>query len=190
VTDTHEQDLSLVRKRHVSGTHWSGMTLAGVSILTFTVVGVFINDDFGCIVGFVVGAVFGTIVACRVPSPHPGPRTEFLSVSRYRRIRFLYRWWALFVLVWFSGVLTFLASVRDDFVFWYLTLCGLPMLVHCAIGTFFVALLSDWRCPTCDNSFPRCGVLARYPHVCRHCGFAIHRKAESTEKRSNETLTT
>ena len=175
VTLLHEQDAALVRKRHVSGTHFSGMTLAGVSILTFTVIGVLVNDDFGWAVGFIIGVVIGTIVACCVPSPTRGTATGFLPVAQYRRVRKLLWWLGCVVLVWVVGGVVLLTAGQCEPSFWLLALWAIiPTFVVRVVGHSFGRQLDDLHCPTCDSPFPRRGCLANYPDVCIHCGFAIH----------------
>jgi hypothetical protein len=189
VSDMHEQDAALVRLRRSPAKDVSSMTLATAVILLCIVTGYFIGDVAGASLGFILGAVMATVFYCVVRRRRTvGSNTEFLSIPRYRRIRSWYRWSALFVLFWFVGSITYLATIHDDFVFWYLTLCGLPMLAICAIGQVFIAALRDWHCPSCDKPFPQRGVFAGYPHVCRHCGFSIDREPKSKDKPSSDRL--
>ena len=123
-----------------------------------------------------VAATFisGFVVMCLPPPPRWIDAKQSLEKYHTLRRRFVRLAWCY--------ALGAAAAVGGPFVWpdlitslWAGVALALMMCVCYAMLIYTAHVLGIWRCPSCDSSFGQRGVFARYPHVCRDCGFEVGR---------------
>lgn len=143
----------------------------------------FFLHEVGPIIGAISGMVSAlfvlAILARGVPWFRSTSHEQHMSLDKYRRIRRRFFRLGLLTYVWLLvgfvlGQVHLL--VRGSPTIWFIIAWIVPTLTWGSLLMHNHACLDKWRCPDCGHRFPTLGVFARYPHVCRNCGFSIDRQ--------------
>jgi len=152
-----------------------------LSLFAVAGVGALVASWIGAFVGGILGMVTATLTCDQIPSLRQVCVRQTLTADKYRAVRRRFT---------VATTCTILLIVAGAVAF---SRCGevqriwiISIGVSVATVTFFTGKLSwwyleGWRCARCNATFPRLPAIARYPHVCRRCGFQIQRTSRHAD---------
>jgi len=146
-----------------------------LSLFAVAGVGALVASWIGAFVGGILGMVIATLTCDQIPALRQAYLRQSLTADRYRTVRRRVTV-ATTCTVSLIVVGTAVLWQCDDIQRVWIVSIGVPLLTMSFFtGKLSWSYLDGWHCARCDAIFPRPPAIARYPHVCRGCGFEIHK---------------